>query len=292
MEYITNEEYRKRDGVSSSVLKKLLISDAHYQYVLDHGWPHTDATTLGDAIHAYFLEPERFNGMYTKEVEVYKRATGDFKAGDPKLDEEGNPLTQLTHCSDSSMNIKGEQYKKFVEMVEAVNNCPEAMLIFKNKENVEASFFGQYMGMPIKVRCDCMYRDVNGKLWVVDIKTVGGTKECPSSPQNFAFDMFDKGYDLQAYMYVELIRETYPDVVGFKFICIDAKCPSGVKIYDIVRGESEWYELGGYRFSDAMYRYNRFCRMDTHRKYDKINDTVELSFNAADALTVYRQGEK
>lgn len=293
MLYISNEEYRKKEGVSSSVLKKLLISDAHYQYVLDHGWPHTDATTLGDAIHAYFLEPERFNGMYTKEIEVYKRATGDFKAGDPKLDDEGKPLTQLTHASDSSMNIKGEQYKKFVEMVDAVHNCPEAMLILNNRENVEASFFGKYKDLPVKVRCDCMYRDVNGKLWVVDLKTVGGMKDRPSDPQNFAYDMYDRGYDLQAYMYVELIKETFPDVYGFKFICIDAKMPSGVKIYDIIPGESEWYELGGFRFADAIERYKRFKATEIHNTYKNVTgDNVELTFNAADDLVRYRNGEK
>lgn len=287
---ISNEEYRKMDGVSSSVLKKLLVSEAHLDYVLKHGWTKTDATILGDAIHAYFLEPERF--VYNRETELYKRATGEFKAGDPKLDDDGNPIQILVHPEDPDMNIKGEQLKKFDAMVEAVRNCPEASWIIDHRYNVEQSFFGVYKGQKIKVRDDMMYKDDQGRVWIVDLKTVGGTKEKPSAPGNFCYNMFDLGYDLQSYMYTELIKQEIPEVYGFKFICIDAKCPSGVKIYDIVPGESKWYELGGYRFRDAMERYKKFKERDVHPTYDSVTgEDLDLSFSAADALEQYRQGE-
>lgn len=287
---ISNEEYRKMDGVSSSVLKKLLVSEAHLDYVLKHGWPKTDATILGDAIHAYFLEPERF--VYNRETELYKRATGEFKAGDPKLDDDGNPIQILVHPEDPDMNIKGEQLKKFDAMVEAVRNCPEASWIIDHRYNVEQSFFGEYQGQKIKVRDDMMYKDDQGRVWIVDLKTVGGTKDKPSAPANFCYNMFDLIYDLQAYMYTELIKQEIPEVYGFKFLCIDAKCPSGVKIYDIVPGESKWYELGGYRFRDAMERYKKFKERDVHPTYDSVaGEDLILSFSAADALEQYRQGE-
>ena len=287
---MTNEEYRQKEGVSSSVLKKLLVSEAHLDYVIKHGWPKTDATILGDAIHAYFLQPERF--VYNRETEVYKRATGDFKAGDAKLDEDGNPVQILVHPDDSSLNIKGEQLKKFDAMVEAVRNCPEAMWILDHRYNVEQSFFGAYKGQPIKVRDDMMYKDDEGRVWIVDLKTVGGTKEKPSSPDKFVYNMFDLGYDLQSYMYTELIKQEIPEVYGFKFLCIDAKCPSGVKIYDIVPGQSKWYELGGYRFKDAMERYEHFKESKTHQTYESpVGDDLELSFPAADALAMYQEGD-
>lgn len=285
---ISNEEYRKMDGVSSSVLKKLLVSEAHLDYVMKNGWPKTDATILGDAIHAYLLEPERF--VYNRETELYKRATGDFKAGDPKLDENGNPIQMLVHPDDPALNIKGEQLKKFDEMVRSVRDCPEAMKIIDGKYNVEQSFFGAYRGQPIKVRDDMMYKDDEGHVWIVDLKTVGGTKDKPSDPEHFCYNMFDLGYDLQAYMYTELIKQEIPEVYGFKFICIDAKCPSGVKIYDIVPGQSKWYELGGYRFRDAMNRYEKYLNNKNHPTYDKATgDDLELSFAAADALAMYQQ---
>ena len=288
---ISNEEYRKREGVSSSVLKKLLVSEAHLDYVVRNGWPKTDATILGDAIHAYLLQPERF--AYTRETELYKRATGEFKAGDAKLDENGNPIQILVHADDSSLNIKGEQLKKFDAMIEAVNNCPEAMWILDHKYNVEQSFFGSYKGQLIKVRDDMMYKDDEGRVWIVDLKTVGGTKEKPSSPEKFAYNMFDLGYDLQAYMYTELIKQEIPEVYGFKFLCIDAKCPSGVKIYDIIPGQSKWYELGGYRFKDAMQRYEHFKESKSHTTYESATgDDLELSYPAADALSMYQEGDE
>lgn len=287
---ISNEEYRKMDGVSSSVLKKLLVSEAHLEYVLKNGWPKTDATILGDAIHAYFLEPERFADMYTEETEVYKKAYGNFKAGDPKLDEEGNPIIKLTHKNDSSMDIKGEQYKKFKAMVKAATECKEFMFMLERKYNVEASFFAFFKGQKVKVRDDFMYKDDQGRVWIVDLKSVGGTKDRPSDPEKFSYTIFDMHYDVQEYMYTEVIKQEIPEVYGFKFVCIDAKQPSGVKIYDIVPGESEWHELGGYRFHDAMERYEKFKENKVHKTYDNVSeDKLELSFSAADALTMYRE---
>lgn len=289
MLYISNEDYRKMDGVSSSVLKKLLVSDAHLDYVIKNGWTKTDATILGDAIHAFFLEPQRF--AYNRETDVYKKEYGEFKAGDPKLDESGKPIQKLVHADDSSLDIKGEQLKKFDCMVEAVKNCPEATTIIENRFNVEYSFFAEHDGEKIKVRCDMMYKDDEGRIWIVDLKTVGGNKEKPSSPEKFSYNMFDLGYDLQAYMYTEVIKQSYPDVYGFKFICIDAKCPSGVKIYDIVPGVSKWYELGGYRFQDALNRYKKFKNKKVFNTYDNaVGDELELSFSAADALAMYQEG--
>ena len=289
MEYITQEEYRVREGVSSSILKKLLISDAHLQYVKDNGWQKTEATTLGDAIHAYFLEPERFDGMYTEEKEVYKKAYNGFAAGDAKLDDYGRPIIMLKHSTDSKMDIKGEQYRKFQYMVSAIKECPEAMIMLNNRENVEASFFDTYKDTTIKVRCDFMYRDIEGRLWIVDIKTVGGTKERPSDAKHFSRTMFEFGYDLQAYMYYEVIKKYIPEVYGFKFLCVDAKCPSGVKIYDIVPSESEWHELGGYRFKLAMDRYKKFRSRDIHPVYERVTETLNLSFDAADKLVQLRE---
>lgn len=289
MEYITQEEYRQREGVSSSVLKKLLISEAHYQWVLDNGWQKTEATTLGDAIHAYFLEPERFGDMYSVETETYKRAYNGFAAGDAKLDEDGKPITILKHSTDSKMDIKGEQYRKFTSMVSAIKECPEAMIMLNNRENVEMSFFDTYKDTPIKVRCDFMYRDVEGRLWVVDIKTVGGTRERPSDAKHFSRTMFEFGYDLQEYMYFEVIKKYIPEVYGFKFLCVDAKCPSGVKIYDIIPSESDWHELGGYRFKLAMDRYKKFISKDIHPVYERVTETLNLSFDAADKLVQLRE---
>ena len=287
MEYISQKEYRDRQGVSSSVLKKLLVSEAHLAQVLENGWKKTDATVLGDAMHCFLLEPARFDKEYKIETETYKRATGDFKVGDPKLDEDGTPLQRIVSAEDE---IKGEQIKKFFAMVRAYCECPEAQEIIKNRENVEASFFGEYKGQPIKVRCDMMYRDKDGKLWICDIKTVGGLADKPSDPENFSRQMFDFGYDLQCYMYTELIKQQIPDVYGFKFICIDAKIPSGIKIYDIVPGESKWYELGGYRFADAMEKYKHFTSTKIHTTYEKVCESdLNMSMQAAFALSNYRE---
>ena len=290
--YITQEEYRKMDGISSSVLKKLLISDAHLDFVLKNGWPKTDSIILGSAVHSFLLEPDKF--PYQRVPEFYKRAYNGHRAGDPKLDETGREIEMLMHSSDSSLDIKGESLKKYDAMIRSVAECEEASYMIKLKQFVEESFFIDYMGLTLKVRCDFIYVDDLGRKWIVDIKTIGGSFDLPSKSDSFSRDMLKLGYDVQAYMYTEVIKNFIPDIYGFKFLCIDAKVPSGVKIYNIIPGESEWYELGGYRFHDALERYKKFVSKKTFKTYDVCEESEPpLSFEAASILSSYREkGEK
>lgn len=290
--YITNEEYRKMDGVSSSILKKIMISDAHLDFILKNGWPKTEATALGVAIHSYLLEPDTF--PYVRTRETYKRNWNGHVIGEPKLDENGNQIETLVHIFDESLSVKNDRLKIFDSVVNAIKECEEAQYMLKRKEYVEESFFLEYNGEKLKVRCDFIYTDDNGHKWIVDLKTVGGTNELPSKSYFFANAMFRLGYDLQAYMYTEVIKNFIPDIYGFKFLCIDAKTPSGVKIYDIIPGESEWYELGGYRFHDALDKYKKFKTKKIFKTYDVCEESEpHLSFEAAAVLSSYREkGEK
>lgn len=270
-------EYHKRSEISSSLLKALLISPAHLELILTKGFKPTKATVLGDAVHACLLQPQRFLDMYEVVTETYQRKTGDKNIGDAKLDEDGDPIVMLKHRTDSRFDIKGEEYKKFVAMCDAYNKSLDARELVMSAMYTEASFFYENM----RVRPDFITKDG----WIVDLKTVGGSSDKPSSPERFARDFYDNGYDLQMYMYYHIVKQEIPDIKGFKFLCIDAKVPSGVQIYTFVEGESKWFELGGYRFHKALDDYNNYKQTIYHPVYDKeIVDDLPLSFQAEDYL--------
>ena len=136
---MTNADYHARAEVSSSVLKAALKSPAHLAQCLAGKGTKSDAMTLGTAVHTWFLERERFKAEYTEETERYQRAYGTHKAGDPKTDEDGEPLTALT-CPDGSV-IKGENWKKFKAMTEALSASKEASALLDGGQ-VEVSFIG------------------------------------------------------------------------------------------------------------------------------------------------------
>lgn len=279
MENISIEEYHKRPQISSSMLKQAIKSEAHIHHFMTNK-TKTQPLILGDAVHAYILEPDRFSNMYTEDFEVYKRNFGEYKAGDKKVDKNGYEIACYIH-KDDSMSLKGSDYRKFKAIIKAYNESAEAKKLVKSAKYVEQSFFYS----EFKARPDFITNDG----WIVDIKTVGGTSEKPSSPDKFCRDFFKYGYDLQMYMYFNIVKQEIKDLKGFKFLCFDACEPSGVQIYTFVNGESDWFELGGYRFNDALIKYNKYLVSNVYKVYvNETPDTLPLSFESADALTKYR----
>ena len=236
---MTNADYHARKEVSSSVLKAALKSPAHLARCLAGKGAKSDAMTLGTAVHTWYLERERFNAEYTEETERYQRAYGVHKAGDPKTDEEGEPLTALT-CPDGSV-IKGENWKKFKAMTEALGASKESSALLDGGQ-VEVSFIGDGE----RVRTDLITSDG----WIVDLKTVGGSSDLPLTPENFAREFWNNGYDVQMYMYDKLVRAAGLDIKGFIFLCVDAKIPSGVRLFVFERS-SDWWSYGEQRYKRA-----------------------------------------
>ena len=57
---IPNKEYRAMDGVSSSDLKKMAKSPAHFRYWKDNPKEDTPSLLFGRAVHKYILEKDDF----------------------------------------------------------------------------------------------------------------------------------------------------------------------------------------------------------------------------------------
>jgi hypothetical protein len=275
------KDYHNRSEISSTVLKAALVSQAHLHLVLSGKMKTSKSMILGDAVHAFILQPNRFDEMYETIREVYLRNTGEHKAGDAKLDTDGEPIVMLKHKTDSSLDIKGDDYKKFTAMISAYTSSYEATELVKSAKFVETSFIFNNL----RVRPDFITEDG----WIVDLKTVGGTMDKPSAPERFGRDFFDYGYDLQMYMYYNVVRKELPNIKGFKFLCLDAKIPSGVQIYTFVDGESKWFELGGYRFHEAMCQLDRYQDNIEHRVYDiETPSDLPLSYQAEEYLVKMR----
>ena len=56
---MTPEEYHASDGLSNSMMNKLLKSPAHMKYYMDNPDPSTPAQVLGTQAHTALLEPVR-----------------------------------------------------------------------------------------------------------------------------------------------------------------------------------------------------------------------------------------
>lgn len=266
--------YHNRPQVNSGLLKAALISPAHIAQVLNGTRKPSDAMTLGTAVHTWFLERDRFEAEYVTETDVYQRASGTYKAGDVKTDDEGNPMIKL--ISPDGEVVKGENYRKFAAMTAALDASAEAMKLLDGGIT-EQSFITDKE----RVRPDLITSDG----WLVDLKTVGGTQEMPLTPENFAREFWARGYDLQMYMYDKVVQECGVErPQGFIFLCVDAKIPSGVRLF-VFKRESDWWAYGEKRYNDAWTALSRYYETKDATKYpDSVVYDLPVPFAAVGEL--------
>lgn len=255
---MANEYYHADKRVCSSLLKAALLSDAHIEQYLSGKKKTTDSLLIGTAVHAYYLERVRFNAEYKVETELYARKTGEHNVGDPKLDEDGDPLQTLTFPNGDI--LKGEAYKRFKRMCDALDNCDKAKELLDGGRT-EVSIFTDKE----RVRPDLITNDG----WIVDLKTIGGVKDMALEPSEFARDFFNLGYDLQMYMYWKNCEMAGLDVKGFIFLCVDGGTPAGVRIFYFEKG-SDWLAVGKHRYEQACKRLADYKKQDKHLKYSEV----------------------
>lgn len=70
---IPNKEYRTREGVSSTDLKHLMRSPAHFKYWKEHPQEDTPALLFGRASHKYMLEKDDFFNEFAVVPNIDRR---------------------------------------------------------------------------------------------------------------------------------------------------------------------------------------------------------------------------
>lgn len=271
---MSNFEYHKADGISSSNLKDILKSPALYKYNKENEMEPNDGIKLGTAIHTWFLEPELFDDTY---VENQKNSKGRI-------------ITDLQTSNEVDYpRLTPANFDKFDAMRDALSVCPVAQQLKDNAALIEASFFIEQGDRTFKCRPDLITKDG----WIVDLKTVGGMKDSPSMPENFCRNFFDYNYDLQMFMYKRIVEAvTGKKFKGFKFLCVDAKKPiSGTKCYtffDQPDNRSKHFEIGGIKFNKALELLDKCEQSGEFYVYKNVHEEdMMLSYQAEQYLTEY-----
>lgn len=260
---MTNADYHAHPATGRTAIVSALKSARSYKRAVDGEFEQTASMALGDAVHAYVLEPKRFEEMYDLDT---NRSGEEFL--NPRLD--------------GVMKITPAEYVKFKNAVEALDQCQEFQDLLAKSRGVEASFFANIDSEELKVRPDFL-STLDG-LWCVDLKTVGGMNDLPSSPNNFSKSFFDHGYDVQMVMYTSVIEECIEkNLNGFIFVCVDVKKEyAGVKIYRFTRGESQWWAIGSQRLQEGLELVKEYRAYTEFPVYEKVTeDDLPLSYNAA-----------
>ena len=208
---ISNAEYRKSEGISSTELKKISKSPAHYKYWKENPQEDTPALLFGRAAHKYVLETYDFYNEFAV-APVCDRRTKEGKS----------TWEQFVAESEGKDVITQEQFEQIDAMRNAMLATPFVSKLINGEH--EVSFF--WTDKDTGLKCKCRPDALNTKLKIiVDYKTADNAET-----QHFMRKSIDLGYDLQSAYYLDGVKANTGDDYIFVFIAQEKKPPYAVNI--------------------------------------------------------------
>lgn len=233
---VSNKEYRECQGVSSSDLKKLMKSPAHFRYWKDNPQEDTPALLFGRAAHKYVLETYDFYNEFAVAQDIDRRTK--FGKAEWQVFCEENAGKDI---------ITEEQFKQIDAMRNVMLATPFVSKLINGEHEMSYFWTDEDTGLKCKVRPD----SINHKLKViVDYKTADNAET-----QHFMRKAIDLGYDLQAYMYQQGVKENLGEEYLFVFIAQEKKPPYAVNILEA----DENFMASGKRIFNEMLNVYKQC---------------------------------
>ena len=215
------------EGISSSGLKQMLRSPAHYKF--QASTPPTRAMEIGTAIHTALLEPGRFADEYVLLRDVKDRRASEYK--------------QAVKVHGSENVLVSSEADKVAGMQETVLANPAMSERLQAEGWRELSLFVRdpETGVLIRVRYDLL--TVSGI--AVDIKKCQDAR-----PEEFSKAIFNYAYDLQAALYSDAFEWATGKPIGaFEFAAIEEQMPHGHKLY---HPDETMMQEGRRRYREAL----------------------------------------
>jgi hypothetical protein len=300
---MSNADYRKSEGISSSELKQLMKTPAHYRYWKDNP-EETDSQALlfGRSAHKYVLETYDFYNEF-EVIKEFKYGTKDDKAE-----------TQRFICQKAIELGKGAEWDSFIitnpkkeqvvdfyrglvagkdliteemfEQIDAMRNSAYATPFVSKllSGEKELSFWGvdEETGLKIKARPDCI-TEWNGQHILIDYKTATDVEN-----MKFCRDSIKYGYDLQLAMYRDILKQNTGHDYMVVIIAQEKKAPYVTNVFQL----SENYLESGRTVYKEMLRIYKECS-ETGNWYGYMKDGISILGNPDNDYTEdYEESEE
>lgn len=251
---ISNADYRAREGISSSELKKIMKSPAHYRHWKDNPQEDTPALLYGRAAHKYVLETYDFYNEFAVAPNIDRR-TKEGKEAWNKFVAESNGKDVVTE----------EQFKQIDEMRNYAYATPFVSKLLSGEK--ELSFWGvdEDTGLTIKCRPDCL-TEWNGNHILIDYKTCTDAENT-----KFCRDSIKFGYDLQLAMYRDILKQNTGHDYMVVIIAQEKTAPYVTNVFQL----SENYLEGGRELYKEMLKVYKEC-LETDNWYGYMRDGISI----------------
>jgi hypothetical protein len=210
---LPDAEYRSINGLSATQLKTLKRSPYHLRHSLDNPSSPTPEMVLGTAVHAAWMEPQKFAETYIRS-EKFDRRTKDGKEAAARFAEQNVGKTV----------IDSDDWDTLESMVANLNDAFGFLLADCDVELSIVVPDPKY-NLNLKGRID---------LYHAKSKTIYDLKTCQGADYgSFSRDVFKNDYALQAWHYKYIAEVAGLEVERFVFIPTEKKAPYSCAGYPI-----------------------------------------------------------
>lgn len=230
--------YHRGPGISSSGLKALLRSPAHYAAYLASP-PDSDVLRKGRAIHSYVLERESFQKEFAVAPEVDRRTTGGKQTWEQFLGSlDGRTVItsfDFELCQKIWLSIQANDLARQALLSEGGMN--ETAVFWKDTET----------GVLCKAKADRILNDV-----IFDLKTTQDAQ-----PREFQRSVALYGYHLSAAFYVDGFQTVLEKTPEFSWVAVEKADPHGIAFY---AASPEALDIGRAEYAAALRAYQEFLK--------------------------------
>lgn len=256
IENMSNDEYHACPEFSSSQLKDILRSAAHFHshnIVKEHEKETKKHLDFGTLAHTLFLEPDQFHSEFVvlpndapkPPTDVMRNAKNPSEDSLKRIEWWDN----FASANGTKTTITEEQFIGATRIAENLKKLSSYVVMENNHGMAEASIFfaDPVYGLQLRVRPDYHIPPCkklpNGLLF--DVKTARDARHL-----KFSRDSGDYGYDLSAAMYREGFQQFYKtkDKPDFIFLVAENVAPFNVKQY---KASDLFLSIGEQRYKQA-----------------------------------------
>jgi hypothetical protein len=243
-EIISNAEYHgRKTHLSSTNIRTFKKNRKQFKYSLSHDLvKQTKAMTDGTAVHAFFLERNKFKADFV------------VKPADMRLNTKAGKEWAQEH--QSKIIIDSDLGNNLYEMEKSFMDSP-AKLIYDKSGQSELSYFWDDLGL-VKGKCRPDWISNDGNI-VVDIKTT-----TDASPYGFQKSIANWGYHLQLGWYLRGLQKLGLPAKEFIFIAIEKTPPFSVGVY---RANKDMITYANDEINNLVYDIDESLKSDDFPDY-------------------------
>lgn len=263
----SNEDYHaEKEHLSSSNYKTLLKDPEKFyrEKILGKRREVPQSTQNafdeGTLAHTLILEPD----MLQKDFE--------FFSGFRKQGRDWEEFKQL-HAESGKILMSKSQKVKVSNWVKNYFSMPTAVNLIKNGKP-EHTLFGDFMGVPTKVRADYINIDAG---YIADVKTTSS----PTDVDSFKYTLNAFEYDLSAALYSKMFENYYKKEFDFYFIVL-GKRDNSCEVYKL---SEETRKAGDHKLIEAVKVYKQ-CKESGIWSVSKSNESVNIEAGDYEILEV------